>query len=250
MPNYRLVLEYDGTRYHGWQFQDGRLTVEGELRRAIARVTGEMPALTAAGRTDAGVHALGQCVNFQLADPMLPPALRSALNAHLPADIVVREADEVSATFHARYSARTRHYRYRVTDRAVRPAVGRQYVWHVRRPLDVGRMQQAARTLIGRHDLASFGRSPLKGAPTVRTVHTLDVRRRDGLIEVDAVADAFLYGMMRRIVWALVAVGAGRLDPDGLRAVMEARGVLPGSAPSAGLIQVGVDYGEPKTLSA
>jgi tRNA pseudouridine38-40 synthase len=249
--NYRLILEYDGSRYHGWQFQDGLLTVEGELRRALQCVTGEVPRLTAAGRTDAGVHALGQCVNFRLVKRMLGPALQAALNAHLPADIVVREAEQTSDAFHARYSARTRQYRYRVTDQAVRPAVGRQYVWHVRQRLDVERMQEAAATLIGRHDLASFGRSPLPGASTVRTVHALDVRRRpDGLIEVDAVADAFLYGMMRRIVWALVAVGSGRLDPHQLRAVVGARRVFPGSAPPAGLIQVRVDYGEQETRCA
>ncbi len=245
VPNYRLILEYDGSRYHGWQYQATLPTVEAEVRRALQRVTKETPRLVVAGRTDAGVHALGQCVNFQLVAPILPRTLQTALNAYLPEDIVVREAAEARAGFHARYSAHTRRYRYRLTDRPVRAAIGRQYLWHVRSALDVGRMQQAAGRLIGRHDLAAFGRSPRPGGPTVRTLHALEVvRREDGVIEIDAVADAFLYGMMRRLVAALVAVGRGRMEPDRLRAVLEARGVIPGSAPPSGLIQVSIDYGQ------
>jgi tRNA pseudouridine38-40 synthase len=248
MANYKLILEYDGTRYHGWQYQATQPTVEAELRQALRRVTGQEPKLVAAGRTDAGVHALGQCVNFQLAGSMEPDRLPAALNAHLPADIVVRAASRVEDTFHARYSARARHYRYRLSDRLTRPAIGRQYLWYVRRPLDVDPMQTAARALLGRHDLVAFGRSPLPGGSTLRTIHSLEVQRQGDLIEVDAVADAFLYGMMRRLVGALVAVGLGRLAPARVAEALLSGTPLPVSAPAWGLVQVAVRY--PEALAA
>ncbi len=242
MPNYKVILEYDGSRYQGWQVQPGRPTVEGAFRAALQAAAGETPRLTAAGRTDAGVHALGQCANFRLARAWSPVVLRAAVNAHLPHDIVVREVSVVADSFHARYSARTRQYRYRLCDGPTRPALGRQYVWHLGRPLDLARMRAAAGSLLGRRDLASFGRSPAPGASTVRTLHSLEVRREGEIVEVEAVADAFLYGMMRRLVGALVAVGLRRIEPDQLGRVVEARGVLPVSAPPHGLVQVAVQY--------
>jgi len=242
MPNYKVILEYDGSRYHGWQVQPGRPTVEGAFRQALLGATGEAPLVTAAGRTDAGVHALGQCANFRLARAWAPTVLGAAVNAHLPDDIVVRDASVVDDSFHARYSARTRQYRYRLCDGPSRPALGRQYLWHVGRPLDVARMRAAAGFLLGRRDLATFGRSPKPGAPTVRTLHSLEVNRQGDIVEVDAVADAFLYGMMRRVVGALVAVGLRRMEPDQLRRMVDDRGVLPVSAPPRGLVQVAVQY--------
>jgi tRNA pseudouridine38-40 synthase len=175
MHSYALTLEYDGSRFSGWQRQPDRRTVEGVLRDAILAVTGEEVRLTAAGRTDAGAHAHGQVVGCALRRPWEPRRLRAALNARLPEDAVVLEVRSAPDGFHARYDARTRTYRYVVAPRAERGAVARDHVWRVPRPLDLEAMRGAAAHLVGTHDFAAFGRSPRAGGATVRTIHSLSV---------------------------------------------------------------------------
>ena len=244
MARYKLVLEYDGTAYHGWQEQPaGQATVAGAVRDAIARITGERPALTAAGRTDAGAHSIGQTVSFDLAREVAADRLRHSLNAVLPGDVAVREASVVDGAFHARFSARRRTYRYLVENRAERGALMRDRAWHVRHPLDVAAMRDAAAGLVGEHDLSAFGSDPA-GWNTVRELSQLRVRRlRNGLVAFDLTANAFLYGMVRRMVGFLVEVGMG------LRSATEARTLLvPGAvagsrvAPARGLYQLAVEY--------
>ena len=240
----RLVLEYDGTGFHGWQAQPGgQRTVAGELAAAVHALTGETVKLAAAGRTDAGAHSLGQTVSFDLAADIEMGRLREGLNGILPGDVAVVSAEVAEAGFHARFSARRRHYLYLVENRQARPALLRHRAWWVARPLDLDAMRDAAGALTGKHDLAAFGTDPA-GRNTVRTLESVTVRRAAGaILAFELSADAFLYGMVRRIVGFLVEVGLGR------RPASEAQGLLSGLAPvrarvapAAGLYQLRVDY--------
>jgi len=242
---YALTLEYDGGGFAGWQVQPHARTVAGELATALARLTGESPAVHAAGRTDAGAHSLGQVVSFELTRDWEPARLRSGLNAHLPEDVAVVEAGLVSGTFHARFSAIRRSYRYLVENRESRPALLRGHAWHVRRALDLEPMRAAGAALLGRHDLGAFGRDP-GGRNTVRMLERLEVEpARAGVVGFELSADAFLYGMVRRIVGFLVAVGLGRRDAAEASAL-----VVPGAvctapvAPAHGLYQLRPRYAE------
>src|SRR3982074_523142 len=241
--NVKLVVEYEGTRYHGWQAQAGTPTVEAALRDAIVSLTGESVILTAAGRTDAGVHALGQVVNFRLEQPFPVRSLPGALNARLPPDIAVRHAELVDERFNARYSARARHYAYRIRQALPRGAYQRQYAWGLNDTLDVAAMQAAGDRLTGTHDFAAFGHSPRPGGHTVRRVHTVKVSASGDWITIAVAADAFLYGMVRRIAGALVDVGRRRRSLDWIDALLH--GGSPAGlrlAPAQGLVQVRVEY--------
>lgn len=242
--NVKLVLEYEGTGYHGWQQQPGSTpTVEGALRRALAELTGESPVLIVAGRTDAGVHALGQVVNFQLERDFPVEELPGALNYRLAPDIVVRSAEAVDEGFHARYSAKSRRYEYRVRQEADRAAYVRQYCWPVRERLDPDAMEQAARLLEGRHDFRAFGRSPRPGGHTRRTVHAIGIDADGGWVTISVTADAFLYGMVRTLASVLVDVGRGRRTLGWVQALLDApqpAAIRP--APAQGLVQAAVIY--------
>jgi tRNA pseudouridine38-40 synthase len=248
----RVTLEYDGTAFSGWQRQPGRRTVEGVLRQALAAVGASPVALTAAGRTDAGAHAHGQVVGLTLDIEWDPARLQAALNAALPADVVVVDAAPAPPSFHARYDALTRTYRYVVVPRSTRAVVARQYAWQVRGPLDVEAMRRAAGLLIGTHDFAAFGRSPRSGGSTVRTVFAVNVRQvaitpEGSAVLIDVDADAFLYGMMRSFAGALVAVGEGRMserDVHDLVTQPPARRARLTVAPAHGLHQWAVSYPE------
>ena len=241
--NVKLILEYEGSRYHGWQAQAGAPTIESALRAAIADLTGETPALTAAGRTDAGVHALGQVVNFKLEKPFPVDQLPGALNARLAPDIAVRHAEQVDDGFNARYSARARHYAYRIRQALPRGAYQRQYAWGVHDALDLHAMQAAGDRLTGTHDFAAFGRSPRPGGHTVRRVHEIKVISAGDWVTVLVAADAFLYGMVRRIAGALVDIGRRKRTIDWIDGLLNG-GSASGLrlAPAQGLVQVRVEY--------
>jgi len=249
VTNVRLVLEYDGSDFHGWQAQppaSGQRTVQAEVERAIATVTGETPKVVAAGRTDAGAHSLGQTVNFELGHEFQPELLRRSLNGVLPRDIAVLSAAPCPAGFHARFSARRRRYRYLVENRAARAAVLRDRAWHVRSTLDLDSMRTAARDLVGRRDLGAFGRDPA-GRNEVRNLEEIRIRRLRGVAEghvlaFDLTADAFLYGMVRRIVGFLVEVGLGRRDPSEAARLLAGEGAALRVAPAYGLYQLSVEY--------
>jgi tRNA pseudouridine38-40 synthase len=240
--NVKLILEYEGTRYHGWQAQSGAPTIEAALRAAIESLTGESPVLTAAGRTDAGVHALGQVVNFELNHPFPIAELPGALNARLDPDISVRHAERVADAFNARYSARARLYAYRIRQALPRGAYQRQYAWGLREQLDIAAMQAAAERLEGTHDFAAFGRSPRPGGHTVRRVHDVTVSAIGEWVTIAVAADAFLYGMVRRIAGALVDVGRRRRSLDWIDGLLSGSATAPRLAPAQGLVQVGVEY--------
>jgi len=248
MGTFKLTLAYDGTDFAGWQRQPNRRTVQGELEAAIERITQEHSKCIASGRTDAGVHALGQVVSFT-SETQLPPAvLTKALNAELPEDILVFEVQEVVAGFHALRDALRKRYRYVIEDGRNRDLFDRKYVWHVFQRLDVEAMQKAAVALIGTHDFASYETSGSPRLTTIRTVLDLLVERRAGeltdrlIIEVEA--DGFLYNMVRNIVGTLVAVGKGKEPPTWPATVLELRDRTKAgmTAPPQGLFLVEVEY--------
>ena len=240
--NVKLTVEYEGTRYHGWQAQAGAPTIEAAVREAIHDLTGESPVLRAAGRTDAGVHALGQVVNFTLQQPFPVAQLPGALNARLAPDIAVRSAELVDGAFDARYSARARLYAYRIRQALPRGAYQRQYAWGLRDRLDVAAMQAAGERLEGTHDFRAFGRSPRPGGHTVRRIYDITVNGSGDWITIAVAADAFLYGMVRRIAGALVDVGRRRRPLEWIDELMNGSTVGLRLAPPQGLVQVGVEY--------
>ena len=240
--NVKLVIEYEGSRYHGWQAQAGAPTVEAALREAILNLTGESPVLTAAGRTDAGVHALGQVVNFRLKRDFAVDQLPGALNARLAPDIAIRSAHAVDESFNARYSARARLYAYRIRQALPRGAYQRQYAWGLHDQLDVTAMQAAGDRLTGRHDFRAFGRSPRPGGHTVRHVHQVTVSGAGDWVTIAVAADAFLYGMVRRIAGALVDVGRRRQPVEWIDALLGGSTTGLRLAPPQGLVQVAVEY--------
>ena len=254
---YRLTLEYDGTMFSGWQVQPTVRTVEGVFRQALAEVTGEHPPITAAGRTDAGAHAHGQVVGVAVEREWRPEQLVAALNARLPEDIVTVAGARASRGFHARFDAERRTYRYMVLSQRRRPAVARKYAWYVGKSLDVDAMRACAALLRGTHDFAGFGRSPREGGTTRRTVHEIAVRTAAHLdplapmpstaVAIEVTADAFLYGMMRSIAGALVAVGAGTMSAMDVETLLFDPGQArrrPNVAPAHGLHQWSVTYPE------
>jgi len=241
--NIKLVVEYDGADFSGWQSQPGARTVQDVIRDAIEAVTGERVKLTGAGRTDAGVSAKAQVANF-LTSSRLPVAkLRDALNANLPCDVAIREAEEVAADFHACYCARWKTYRYTIHNSPVRSPLRRRFAHWLRFPLDVGRMAEAAEVLVGKHDFRSFQTGPARRS-SVRTVKRIAVWREDELVHVEIEASGFLYNMARAMAGALVRVGLGKLSPAGLRAMLEAsdRRRGPTNLPPNGLCLMEVKY--------
>ena len=244
MRNLKLLIEYDGAEFSGWQQQRGLRTVEGELRRALQNLTGRDEVIYGAGRTDAGAHAEGQVANFRYSGPLAPDRVAAALNARLPADVAVLGAEEVPADFHARYSARWRHYRYRYLDRPVRPALARDQCWHVRQRLDVDAMGRAAASLLGEHDWTTFCAASEPAAGRVRRMRSAGLERRGRFVELDLVGEGFLRGLVRGIAGALNEVGSNRRPPGWLGEVLGARDrrLAPRTAPAQGLTLVEVLY--------
>ena len=217
---FRATVEYDGTDFAGFQLQPGRRTVQGVLEAALARLSGgTRQAVDGAGRTDAGVHAIGQVVAFSYAGPLSPPALAEALNGSLPRDVAIRGLRPAPKGFHPRYAARYREYRYVIWNGPRSPLRDRTS-FRVRSPLDSAAMARAAAAFEGRHDFSAFG--GVDPQP-VRTVHRIVVRRAGDEVTIDVRADAFLRGMVRRIVAALIAVGRGKIDEGAIRAALAAR---------------------------
>lgn len=245
MPTFKITLAYDGTDFSGWQAQPGRRTVQGSLQSAWQQITGSESRMTAASRTDAGVHAEGQVVGIESTTHLASNVLVRALNANLPADMVVCEVEESPAGFHAAHDARGKRYRYRVRNSRVRPLFERKYVWHVPRILDAERMLESAQCLVGTHDFASFQSAGSPRESTVRTIHAVEVQALgNDQITIDVEGDGFLYNMVRIIVGSLVEVGAGTRELEWLADAMTARDrrVAGKTAPPEGLCLVRVFY--------
>lgn len=245
MPRYRAVLEYDGTDFAGFQRQAEGRTVQGEVEAALVRLGWTGRAVLGAGRTDAGVHASGQVIAFDLEWRHGLDDLVRALNANLPADAAVKSAAECAADFHPRYRARGRRYRYTIDNRPVRSPLAARYAWHVWPALDLPALQAGSRSLLGRHDFATFGSDPDGGVNTVRTVAQADWQAcPDGRLCFEVQADAFLYRMVRSLVGALRRLGGGELSLAEFESVLAARdrAQCPPLAPPHGLCLVEVLY--------
>lgn len=248
-------IEYDGADYHGFQRQSASAgpTIQGTLEAVIARIAGAPAVVYGAGRTDAGVHASGQVIHFSPARHLAPEAWIRALNALLPATVAVRWVREVGESFHARYSARSRSYRYTLWNDAAPSALRARYSYFCPRLLDADLMQLACQSLLGRRDFGAFGSSPAEHDPTkpgphscVRTMLAAACHRQGALVYCDFTADAFLTGQVRRMVGTLLLVGQRRLSPDGFAVIVQqAEKTHPGAAaPPHGLCLVGVRYPE------
>jgi tRNA pseudouridine38-40 synthase len=251
MPTYRLDVEYEGTRYHGWQEQKNARSVAGELRKAIEEAGGAVKEIGGSGRTDAGVHALAQVAHLRLARAVDPGPLRRAVNDLLPPDVHVLSLKPVPNEFHARHSAVARSYLYQISRR--RTAFAKRWVWWVKRPLDVGRMAEAARLLAGRHDFRLFCERPAEQPSTIVVVESVEVVADGALLLVRLTASHFLWKMVRRVVGTLVQVGGGDLDRAAFLSLVNAevprgRKGLPAewTAPPSGLFLERVLYpGDP-----
>lgn len=250
MRNIKLVVEYDGTDYHGFAIQRGLRTVQGEVERAIAKVTGVGTRIVGAGRTDAGAHALGQVISFRTESCLPPLVLRRALNANLPPDIVVKDVEEVAAGFHARRSARRRHYRYSVWNAELPSVWMRRYRYHVDEPLDVEAMNRATGYLVGTRDFGCFtyglARYLASGRrrTTVRTVFSAQWSGTAPTLDFDIVGTAFLPHMIRNMVGSMLKVGLGKWMPEEFGGLVEqgASQLSTSTVPALGLMLVGVEY--------
>jgi tRNA pseudouridine38-40 synthase len=245
MPRYKLTLEYEGGPFVGWQVQPSGLSVQGAVEDAIFKMSGERRRITAAGRTDAGVHALGQVAHVDLDKDWRPDTLRDALNFHVrPLPVGILSAEIVPDTFNARLSAKARHYRYRILNRRGNLTLDEGRAWRVPRKLDHERMAEAAGRLLGRHDFTTFRATECQAKSPIRTLDKLDVTRVGDEIRVEASARSFLHHQVRSMVGTLVYAGEGRWTADDVSAALAARdrtrcGLV---APPQGLYFLRVDY--------
>ena len=247
MRNVRALIAYDGSRFFGWQRQEGFPSVQAALEEALEGLAGARVIVHGSGRTDTGVHALGQVAHFHVATALADDRLRHALNFHLPEGVVVRRLETCADGFHARFHARAKRYAYLVQTARFRPPFGRTLAHWVPDPLDLAAMRRAAALLVGRHDFAAFASS---GSPRVSTVRTLSharlvARRRRVALVVQA--DGFLYPMVRALAGTLLEVGRGRMAPEDVAAILRSRDrrLAGPTAPAEGLYLVAVRYAEP-----
>jgi tRNA pseudouridine38-40 synthase len=245
MPRYKLLLEYDGTPFVGWQVQDNGPSVQGRLAQAIKDFSGEETLPRGAGRTDAGVHALGQVAHFDLAKEWPTDKVRDALNAQLrPYPIAVLACDIVAGDFDARFSALARHYLYRIVNRRAPLALDRDRAWQVVQRLDAAAMHDAAQLLVGHHDFSTFRSSECQAASPLKTLDRLVVDRDGDAIRIEASARSFLHNQVRSMVGSLKLVGEGKWSAGDLEQALEAldRAACGPVAPASGLYLAKVDY--------
>ncbi|MGO9984648.1 MAG: tRNA pseudouridine(38-40) synthase TruA [Rhodomicrobium sp.] len=245
MPRYKITIEYDGTPFVGWQIQANGRSIQGELARAIEALSGSRVVPRGAGRTDAGVHARGQVAHFDLEREYPPETVRDAVNFHLkPAPIAIIACEIVNEAFDSRFSAKARHYLYRIVNRRARLALDRDRAWQVPVPLDSAAMHEAARHLIGRHDFTTFRSAQCQGKSPLRTLDRLEVVREGEDIFICTSARSFLHHQVRSMSGSLKLVGEGKWQPDDLARALEAcdRAACGPVAPACGLYFMQVDY--------
>ena len=243
--NFKLTIEYDGSRYHGWQHQKNERTIQGELEQALARLTAQPVVVIGSGRTDAGVHAEGQVASFHCDTRLSANELQKGLNSLTPDDIVIKRCEPAAETFHARYDAISKTYRYCILNRAVPPAVGRQYAWWIRKKLDVDRMRLAIDCIIGTHDFKAFeGSGSPRSTTERRVVRAVITKQKAQYLFCEIEADGFLRYMVRNLVGTLADVGLHRITPDDFKDILFSRnrsraGI---TAPAKGLFLMAVKY--------
>jgi tRNA pseudouridine38-40 synthase len=245
MRNIKLTIEYDGCAYHGWQIQPGLRTIQGVMREQIAQITQGEVNLIGAGRTDAGVHALAQVATFKTENTIALTSLQRGLNGLLAPDIVITAAEEVDEQFHARFSARSKVYEYRILNQPYPSAIGRRYAWFIHHELALPSMRGCGATLIGSHDFSSFRASGDESRHAIREVFCLEIERREGNVIVVVIeANAFLREMVRSIVGTLVDVGRGKTSCEEFQEIFQARDRRRAgmTAPAHGLFLTEVKY--------
>lgn len=243
MNNIKLVIEYDGTNYAGWQQQKSGKTIHQTLNKAIERVVNEKITLHGSGRTDAGTHAIGQVANFKTQSNIPVYNLVQAINFYLPKDIVVKSAKKVPEKFHSRYSAKSKVYRYTILNNKTRNAIGRNYCYYYSADLDIEKMQKASNALIGKHDFSTF-KSKSDVISSVRTIKKLDIMKKGEYLLFTIEADGFLYKMVRSIVGTLLEVGRGKMTIKEFRETVRSgiRSKAGNTVPAKGLCLLRVKY--------
>jgi tRNA pseudouridine38-40 synthase len=244
MKNIKLIIEYDGTNYHGWQDQRNAIAIQAVIEKAIRELTGEDCRLTGSGRTDAGVHALGQVANFFTMSDIPPEKFAYALNSILPEDIIIKRSEEVSIDFHARYSARGKRYWYIIYNSEQPSALMRNRACHIRQPLSLEAMKAASSYFKGTHDFAAFMSTGSSVKTTERTIYDCIIEQNGEIIKLDISGNGFLYNMVRIIAGTLAEIGMGRIPPDRVSEIIIKgdRKLAGKTAPSHGLYLVEVFY--------
>lgn len=245
MRNIRLLVEYEGTRYAGWQVQESVPTIQGTLMEAARRLTGEEINLAGASRTDAGVHAFGQVASFKTLSRIPAHGIMQGLNSLLPPDIVIKDASEAPLEFDPRRHSKNKTYIYRILNRAYPSALMRNYAWFVYRPLDTGSMKEAARHFIGEKDFTSFRAADSDALHSIREVTSFKIEEKgEGLIELEVGGTAFLRHMVRIMAGTVVSVGKGKNRPDDVKRIIDARDRTAAAmtAPPQGLFLMKVEY--------
>jgi len=243
--NFKIIIEYDGSAYHGWQRQKQDRTLQGEIETALFTMTGQAVALQGSGRTDAGVHAYGQVANFCCETDLAPEIIQKGLNSLLPDDIVISDCRRVHETFHARYDAKSKIYHYKILNRHWPAAIGRQYAWYIRRKLNAAAMRSAMDFIIGSHDFKAFEGSGSPRSHTTRRVMAAElIENPNDMLIFKIEADGFLRFMVRNIVGTLVDVGRGKITAEEFKKILEAkdRSRAGATAPAHGLFLMKAKY--------
>jgi len=224
MKNYKITIQYDGTRYKGWQVQKSTdMTIQGKIQAVLSEMTGQEIEVIGSGRTDAGVHAYGQVANFHLPEHFSKEAVLEYLNHYLPMDIAVLNMEEVDERFHARYHATSKNYVYRIHTSMIPNVFERKYMYTYTEPLDIGKMREAAKHLIGTHDFMAFCGNKKMKKSTIRTVTSIDIQEKEGEIQIFYTGDGFLQQMIRIITGTLIEVGNGTKQPEDILSIMESK---------------------------
>lgn len=245
MKNYKIIVAYDGTRYKGWQIQKNtEMTIQGKLTMVLGKLAGHPVEVIGSGRTDAGVHAIGQTANFHLEEHFTKEEIWEYLNRFLPEDIVITNIEEVDNRFHSRYNALSKTYSYRIRTSAISDVFSRRFCYQYGKELDIGRMKKAARILTGTHDFASFCGNKHMKKSTMRTIYDISFIQKDGELEIRYTGNGFLQGMVRILTGTLIEVGRGEREPESMQALLEAenRDQAGYTAPPQGLRLENVEY--------
>lgn len=243
--NFKITIEYDGTNFHGWQRQKNDRTVQEEIEKVLKTITTKKITLAGSGRTDAGVHALGQVAHFKCDTALTPETIMKALNSLLPQDVVILSCEQVGDDFHARFNTKSKVYNYRILNQNIPSAIGRQYTWRIAKKLDVDAMRTAIAYTKGKHDFSAFEGSGSPRSHSTRNIMKAEITNAgNGFLIIELEADGFLKFMVRNIVGTLVDVGLGKITPHGFKEILlsKDRNLASATAPPQGLFLIKVIY--------